>query len=912
MACALALAGTAIAVPLFAQNNQPTAAPFHVSYTIQRPDCQQNGSITLTVSDEDKAEWANFTFQATDAGGQPIGINTSDNVISSLPPGTYSVTVSARRITDNSGQRTSVTIPGITLTSDYVVLGFSENRNLTRGVYAGCGNGKIAMTVTGGKAPYRFLLQQTNSRAEVEIPAERYTLDAQGNFLLTDVPAGQYQLTAVDACGYSVPRTVEVRSYTVENGFPVFSGETSTEGLLHFNGYVWPWANGMATCNRALFGLYTDDATRNNVELKSRIEAGEFEVGLSTDGNAPQSWTKLDGNILTPAYGSFFSSELPQGQKISDFYGRSIQLFVRHNCSGLQRVVSVPVPQPTPFPRGTNRQSRGQYIATFNNFLFAGSRRSLYLYCYPATINIRQNNAQGLIVDQLVMTNEAQQKSSQLLNYGDTYYYEIVDANGRIFPVGTFSETATGIAGVNPPTTTRYNECDRTGWRLTYFSPELRACDYRITLTDETTGQEVETVNFSNAKLTQTSPKLEYGHNYKFYVAWNHPTLGVVGQEFRGYTMSAPSAVVTMASPSACDAQNGTLRVNLAQTTDANRRVTLWEGTRFVGESTSKEAEFDMKELRMPAGHYTLRVEEPGCVPFEQDVNWPGFHEVRDFAFTTNADCQHLAIIPHGRVLLNGQEQQDVTFRIVDGPASGYINGQQVAAGSEIAITQPGTYTLGIFRNTGCSDPLATLPIVYKDEPVTLHPNHSVAYACTGDELGFIFVEGQGGLPPYTYRLFDATDTQEIPIQPSTDSEGRTYYNYGHVGEKFHIRVKDACGTESSPELTLVDISKVRVAWAAQPEVCTGEDIQLQARPLFTYRWYRPLKNPTATERFESEPFSTEQNPIIRNARVEDSGTYRLVVKPPFCDKETEDFVTISVRSCYAPVNPHLMMKGNK
>ena len=88
--------------------------------------------------------------------------------------------------------------------------------------------------------------------------------------------------------------------------------------------------------------------------------------------------------------------------------------------------------------------------------------------------------------------------------------------------------------------------------------------------------------------------------------------------------------------------------------------------------------------------------------------------------------------------------------------------------------------------------------------------------------------------------------------------------------------------------------------------MCVGESIHLFALPLENYEWYYPDAPPTA------QPFSREQNPIIPNAKVENSGLYKLIFKPQFCGKGIEGYVNITVHPCYVPINPQLMTKVMK
>ncbi|MDX9751391.1 MAG: gliding motility-associated C-terminal domain-containing protein, partial [Flavobacteriales bacterium] len=150
----------------------------------------QDGSIDLTVT----GATAPYTYVWSDG----LGFTSTEQDISGLAPGTYTVTV-----TDAMGCTTTLSV---TLTApDPLTL--AAELSGTEGSHVSCADaldGSIALTITGGVAPYTYLWN-TNSQAGT----------------LTGIGAGTYSVTVTDANGCTITGT-----WTLEAPEPITAEAT--------------------------------------------------------------------------------------------------------------------------------------------------------------------------------------------------------------------------------------------------------------------------------------------------------------------------------------------------------------------------------------------------------------------------------------------------------------------------------------------------------------------------------------------------------------------------------------------------------------------------------------------------------------------------------------------------------------
>jgi gliding motility-associated-like protein len=237
--------------PLLTSNVVPFVYPggFNVS------GCAPDGSIDLSV-----------------AGGNPgytylwsNGSNTQD--ISSLPAGTYSVTV-----TDVNGCQTtsSVTLTGPpVLTQAISAFVYPSGTNIS---CVGLSDGSIDLTINGGVAPYTYLWSNGATTQD-----------------LSNVPAGTYTVTITDLNGCPITSSItltqpvglsqSISAFTYPSGtniscFGLSDGSVDLTISGGNPGYSYLWNNGESTqdLNGLAAGTYSVVVTdANNCSITSQI-----------------------------------------------------------------------------------------------------------------------------------------------------------------------------------------------------------------------------------------------------------------------------------------------------------------------------------------------------------------------------------------------------------------------------------------------------------------------------------------------------------------------------------------------------------------------------------------------------------------------------------------------------------------
>ncbi|MEJ6981516.1 Ig-like domain-containing protein [Pedobacter sp. P351] len=217
---------------------QPAAISLSASQTNLNCFGSSTGAINLTVSGGS----APFTYAWTNISS---GYTSTNEDLSALPAGTYSVTV-----TDSKGCTTSTSV---TLTQTPEIILTSATTDVT---CFGSSTGAINLSVSGGAAPYTY--SWTNASTSQD---------------LTNLPAGAYTVTVTDSKGCTKNLTVNVSqpasaisvTGNVTN-VSCFSGNTGSIDISVTGGtspYTYNWSNGNFSqdINNLTAGTYTVTVT---------------------------------------------------------------------------------------------------------------------------------------------------------------------------------------------------------------------------------------------------------------------------------------------------------------------------------------------------------------------------------------------------------------------------------------------------------------------------------------------------------------------------------------------------------------------------------------------------------------------------------------------------------------------------
>lgn len=335
---------------------------------------------------------------------------------------------------------------------------------------------------------------------------------------------------------------------------------------------------------------------------------------------------------------------------------------------------------------------------------------------------------------------------------------------------------------------------------------------------------------------------------------------------------------------------------------DYSEKVAKYDTTRW---EVNSEYHYDIHlgSSYWKKGVYTINYYCDGQLFKTDQYEHKGFWNTKDLAYTYRHTCDGIKIQPQGMVT-HGEEDKpsDTYFKIIAGPSNNYSK-DAVRMGEELYAGSPGRYLIGVLvSNSANYEPIDTIVANVAAYSIVLSNAHTLGYACSDNvtDTGHLFVKATGGVAPYSYELWtedNTTNTQQVPvIDPVT---GVAHWEYGRVGDKFVIHVRDACGTNFEQKITINDLTRINIASTPDKLNCTGEAIVLRCLPLTRYEWYDP----------QGRLFSKEQNPILTNVKRSMSGLYRVKAFPEGCGRSIEGYVNLFIEPCWAPVNPNLMHK---
>ena len=877
-------------ISVYAQQN--AVEKWSVSTKVTPAKCQSDGVVTV-VSQNDDALY-NFTYllKENKVGGFTSSLSSSAT-IKNVPPGTYTLTVNAQLKTD-ANQKFTRTIDNVEVPGDYMVLDATYNPSLSRQSYAGCGTGSIVLNVINGGVDLRFRILE--APAGVTAPADVAATFNSSNLTYKlagdNYPAGRYVLAVSDRC---VERKVDL-SIPVFSELPTFATENyAIFRTIHLDGYGKDPSK-TYSCTSPIANLDLSPSTRANTQLMQYIENGMFEIGLSPLDRNPRDDQFQPLSKQRYAYVFDMSPT-----NISDVYSSSnnLKLVVRlKGCPNTTREIPLYIKPPSLQMGFIRHYDCGKYTEAYNLFPDYDG-----IYCYPVTVNLRETD-NGPIIQSEVFEKGQGIYSKLILDYGKTYYYEVIDGNGRNLMKNRFKQDGNIYFGNTEPI-----DCGNK-YVYPYRFPTFDNClPYKVQVINNKTQEVVQELTVNDKDFIRTPP-LEYDITYTYKAIKDNHTITATRKEDKILS-------VETGGPNENQRDVGTVYFKFNGLGTQPHLIVLRQNTKEIAkrEITTPHAwnNATFYDVYLPPGKYQIDVTTEGCPVLTYEFEWKGFYNRENFSYDSQPTCQGLEITPRGNVTLQQEATPEKTFfRIMSGPKGGYPE-DFITPGKKITLTQEGKYKLGIFSrdyvNYYSPRVIDTLDIDFVRKPLQLASQYTAAYACAdGTKNGHIVIKAENGVAPYRYELWNKQNTQAImgndgkPLKPlETLPNESVHFVHGVAGETYHVKIYDSCGNNFSQPITISDLTYLTIASAAETEVCEGESIRLQALPLENYQWYLP--NAKSTDL----PFSTEQNPVITNAKVAHSGLYKLRFNPQFCGKGIEGFVKIVVRPCYVPVNPQLM-----
>ncbi|EGJ99422.1 hypothetical protein [Dysgonomonas gadei] len=873
---------------------QTTCDNFTVNTVVTPSTCQSNGTVTVTLTGADAAGLFNvqYSLEPTVSGGFFL-LPTANNVLSGIPAGTYTVTVSA--FCDALGEysvvktKTNIVVGGTYQVPElsFVATGVTSTTtvptSVSRSSYAGCVTGRIVMTMKDGNQTTTPVFTITSAPTGISTPqtvsvtrnsggslSAGYTYTLDGLY-----PGGNYTIEINDGC-YTASRSFTLGELT---DVPNPNGTSTTMSYSD----IYPYIGDNQDC--ALIRLSLDGVTSatSNADLYQYYREGLYEIGAAPLGGEPEQWTAWTSTNPILDLGS---------HQISEFYSSPNKMSVYFrvkNCPTVRERYDVYIYKPSGSSIGHREycdyvRYRRRPTTTYSS-----------VYCYPITYKVVNNSTGDVLIEQSGITNPTQIVDSVSLEYNTTYAVSFTDKAGTIYS----SNVSYSFPNITSYPTSDNKYCDT--WVNYYYRPYLYCYPVYVDIKDSGgTTVALDTI-YSSATASNYSPPLEYDKAYTFN--FTYPGRIVNGNV---HTSSYPKTVANTLPTlnlsiyqydyyEGCEINEGSLYVSTGSSSrqwPAGTVITVTGPPPFTTQtytqsSTASGYNFYRYGIIIPPGNYTVTADYGCDTPYSMTTYLPGTYDVKDFTYKTEKTCDGMSIIPSG-TLTYMENEVTAKFRLSAGPA-GYDK-NVVTSGGKITLSAAGTYTLSVvvIDDDGECD-LTSQTIVYTAPPMELDNTRTSAYACVGSNVGIIMLQAVNGVAPYTYELWDENDTTQL--QGPQKSSGQVVYNYGTPGSTYSVHVTDDCGNSFAQTVVVANLETAKLIIADSNPVCYGNDINLRCLTLgiTDYHWTYP--DGTTID---------GQAQVISGANSSKAGWYKVSVEAEHCGSPVTDSIYISV---YNPIS---------
>lgn len=850
-----------ICLPLLAAQQiqaQSCSSNFTINTEVKNSTCQSNGEITVTLSG-DTANIFNVQYGLSSTSGFVINPQP-DSILRNIPPGTYELTVRAFCSIDENFDVVK-SISNIVVGGNYKVPQVSFNASSSRKSYENCNTGIIVLNVTDGSGSFTFRITSapTGVTPSVVYPTKNgnvYTLPGD------NYPAGDYTIQVSDEC-YTA-----VKGFTLEaiSGIPAFTTE-------NYSSFRPDLDNTQGSCS---FVRWTAASTQinTNSDYKRYFNDGMYEIGAAPAGQMPTNWTTWNS---TSTGGTLLNIS---PKTIPDFFNaNSIQIYTRvKGCETSYRSFTTFIKQPS--FTGYNSYSGCDY---YIRYLYPWTDFD-GMVCYPLTISVKSYNTGETVYYEDSWMYSVNRNDPITLQY-DTLYTAIMrDQNGFEKSYGIrLNNTRSFYIGGN------VLDCDSYKFYFyTSVSGKPASCwewPVKVTITDPY-GNIVQYEQLENSTSVYTPP-LMYGILYTITVEYPDGTKSIYTRNVASTLPTSYTLYTNSSYDSKCIVNYGRLSISSSKAWPSGTTFTVTGppgyNSQTVTTTTSATSYTMPSSSNLPPGTYTLTADHHCGDPVTAIFNNPGIYDYKGLGYDSLNTCSGMKILPKGTITYKGVDIASY-YRLISGP-SGFET-HVVSPGGSFILSAPGTYILGITsENSVSACALGTDTIVYTAPPLDLDPYASTAYVCVGETMGNISVKAINGVAPYTYELWDKTNTVKQNVADITTAS-TAHFTYGLDDETYTVRISDQCGSSFSQQITLTELSDARIVYSPESSVCYGSTIRLRCITLgqTAYNWTGP-----------NGFTSTEQNPTIDDANETMAGWYRVSVTPEFCDIAVEDSVYIRV-----------------
>jgi hypothetical protein len=263
-----------------------------VNITATAATCQSDGTITVTVGGADvgnlnmtTAQYAIDPVSGTTYSqpwANPATRTATGGVLIGIPPGTYTVrmrafcSVNEVFVVKSAGNNATVggnyTVPDAYVATVNIRKTFDTNA---------CANtpyvGQIPIVLSGGRMPYTITM---TSKPATYTGSTTFTVNSTGTYNVSNLPAGNYDFTVMDACTY----TISLATVTVG---------TFAANFVASMVYSYPYMPSTYTedCNTIRLQVKNLSSTH---ELYNVYNSTYYEIGFSYNSTAqPTTWEPL-------------------------------------------------------------------------------------------------------------------------------------------------------------------------------------------------------------------------------------------------------------------------------------------------------------------------------------------------------------------------------------------------------------------------------------------------------------------------------------------------------------------------------------------------------------------------------------------------------------------------------------------
>ncbi|MEO8151221.1 MAG: gliding motility-associated C-terminal domain-containing protein [Bacteroidia bacterium] len=650
-----------------------------------------NGNINLTVN----------------GGTTPYSYlwnnGTTTQNLSNLSSGTYTVTVSDAKGCTIQVAAISISQPPSALSGNVVT---TQNVNCNSG-----GNGSVALTASGGTAPYTCLWSTGATTQNI-----------------SGLYSGTYVVTVTDAKGCTVsalgvvsqPTGALSSTINVSQNVNCFGGNNGSI-VLGVNGgtspYSYTWSNGATTqnLNNLNAGVYSVTITDANgcINVTSTI-VGQPTAALSGNASSTTNVSCFGGNNGNISL-SVNGGTAPYSYQWSN--GATTQNL--NNLSSGTYTVTVTD------TKGCTKQVSGIAINQPGAALTVNPSSTTNVSCYGGSNgNINLTVAGGTAPYSYQWNNGATTQNLINLSSG-TYTVTVTDVKGCTKQISGIAINQPGASVSAVPTSTTNVSC-------------YGGNNGNINLTANG-GTSPYSYQWSNGATTQNISNLSSG-TYTVTVTDAHGCTVQVS----GIAINQPGASVT-ANPSS------TTNVSCFGGNNGNINLTANGGTAPYSYQWSNGAT-TQNLINLSSGTYTVTVTDAhGCTMQVSGIaiNQPGASVSATPSSTTNVSCF-------------GGNNGNISL-IVNGGTSPYTyqwsNG---ATTQNLSNLSSGNYSVTVTDANGCTTQVAGIAINQPGASVTATPSSTTNVSCFGGSNGNINLTVNGGTSPYSYQWNNGATTQNL------------------------------------------------------------------------------------------------------------------------------------------------------